>query len=76
MIGDLATSLRGHGTEPGTTEEATVGWSGKARPQPDIYSLVRRYRLLLLPGTCGPTLWRWPHDAQGAAGGGARSGLN
>jgi len=40
------TSLRGRGTEPGTTEEATVSWSGKARPQPDICSL----RTSLTPG--------------------------
>jgi len=33
MDGDYTTSLRGRGTEPGTTEEATVDWSGKARPQ-------------------------------------------
>jgi len=33
MVVDYATSLSGRGTEPGTTEEATVGWAGKARPQ-------------------------------------------
>jgi len=50
MVVDLTTSLRGRGTEPGTTEEATVGWSGMARPQPDICLLVRRFRLFLLSG--------------------------
>jgi len=58
MVGDLDTRLRGRGTKPGATEEATVDWSGMSRPQHQ--TSVRwsncagfSYSLVLMVQPCG-----------------------
>jgi len=64
---------RGLMVEAGVIKPSCSPWTWNGT---DICSLVRRYGLLLLPGTYGKILWWWPHDAKGAAGSGPRSGLN
>jgi len=82
------TYLRGRGTKPGATEGATVDWYGTTRsywygttrtrhrfPGPMVRASFTPGDLWSNPVVVADLLQLWT-DAQSAAGGGARSGLN